>query len=405
MRLISAIVLVLISLLSNGCAFLPPKVELPEKITHINELEPYLSKAVASKTPPSISIVVIKDNNIAYANAIGHNDAKSEVSATPESVYQWWSITKLFTAVAILQLQEKNLLTIDDSVVSHLPTFATRGKNVDTRDITIKHLLSHSSGLGDIGNAILGWVHFEGDPHPNQTQLFNAKIGKYNKLKAKPGDQGRYSNFGYLALAAVIESVSGLSYEEYILNNIVLPLGMENTNFIYTPKMDAVAAKGSHPNDFISKVVPFYLDTDKAIDEKRSGILWFNHVYSDQKGASGLIGPATDLIKFMQVFLPGYQVTKNPVLSTESIELMQSPVIKAQKSPAPVDDLQFGLGWFIGESNNERTLSHGGNGMAFVSMLTIYPERNLGTVVMANSTYLGRTMGFKLNKLLGQVDW
>jgi len=193
--------------------------------------------------------------------------------------------------------------------------------------------------------SILGWVHFEGDSHPNQTDLFNKSVGKYNKLKAKPGAQGRYSNFGYLTLAAVIESVSGLSYEKYILNNILEPLDMQSTNFIYTPQMDAVAAQGSHPSDFISKIVPIYLDTGRAVNEKRNGILWFNNVYSDQKGASGLIGPATDLVKFMQVFLPSYQDSNNPILSADSIALMQVPVVKAHKSPAPVDDLQFGLGW------------------------------------------------------------
>ena len=389
----------------SGCAFLPPKMALPEQINHVDELDPYLSKAIQHQTPPSISIVVTKDNNIAYSKSFGHNDAEAQIPATPESVYQWWSITKLFTAVAVLQLQEANLLHIDDSVVTHLPAFTTRGKNVDPQDITVKHLLSHSSGLGDIGMSILGWVHFDGDTHPNQTALFDKSVGKYNKLKAKPGVQGRYSNFGYLALAALIESVSGLTYEQYILKNILEPLGMQNTNFIYTTQMNAAAAQGSHPNDFISKVVPIYLDTDRAVNEKRNGILWFNNVYSDQKGASGLIGPATDLIKFMQVFLPSYQNSNKPILSADNIALMQEPVLKVHKSPAPVDDLQFGLGWFIGESNGERTLSHGGSGMAFVSMLTLYPERNLGTVVMANSTYLGRTMGFKLNQLLGQVNW
>jgi len=208
-----------------------------------------------------------------------------------------------------------------------------------------------------------------------------------------------------LTLAAVIESVTGMSYEEYITENILLPLKMINTGFIYSPQMKAVAAVGSHPNDLISKVVPFYLDTDRAIKSKREGILWFNTVYSDQKGASGLIGPTTDLIKFMQLFISGSNESGNQILSNDSIELMKLPVISADRSPAPVKGLRFGLGWFIDESTGERTLNHGGSGMAYVSMLVLYPARNMGTVVMANSTYLGRTMGFKLSRLLGQISW
>jgi len=396
---------ILIYLSLVGCAFLPPKLELPETISEIDELEPYLDRAVERRTPPSISIAVARNNGVSYLKSFGYIDIDGEIHATPQSVYQWWSITKLFTAVAILQLQERGLLNVDDSVLTHLPTFITRGKGVNSKDITIAHLLSHSSGLGDIGIPILGWVHFEEDERFDQTDLFNSVLGKYNKLKSRPGKQGRYSNFGYLVLAAVIESVSGMTYEDYILKNIVVPLGMDHTNFIYTSAMDAVAAKGSHPSDFISKVVPIYLDIGRAVDVKRDGVLWFNHVYSNQKGASGLIGPVTDLIKFLQIFLPGYEHSKRPILNSDSILLMQRPIVNVVKSPAPVDGLQFGFAWFIDDTTGELTLSHGGGGMAFVSMLSLYPEKNLVTVVMANSTYLGRSMGFKLNQLLSQISW
>ncbi len=397
--------LLFIAVFLPACAFLPPKLELPKAAASIEDLEPYLEKAVSESSPPSISVVVVKDQDIVYANAFGHADADRSIVATPDTVYQWWSITKLFTATAILQLQERGLLSIDDSVNKHLPLFSTRGTKASGQEITIKQLLSHSSGLGDIGIKILGWVHFEGDPHPNQSELLQSQLANFNKLKARPGEEGRYSNFGYLVLAALIESVTSKTYEEYILSNIVKPLGMQNTNFVYTPDMAALAAKGSHPSDFISKIVPIYLDTKRAIDKKQNGILWFNHVYSDQKGASGLIGPATDLIKFASVFLPGYDASTKTILSNDSIELMQTPIIKVSKSPAPSKDLDFGLAWFISDSNGERTLNHGGSGMAYTSMLTLNPDRNLATVVMTNSTYLGRTMGFKLSQQLNQINW
>lgn len=399
------LVILIAALCLSSCAFLPPKLALPATVASMAELEPYLEDAVLHQKPPSISVGVIKNNDVTYAKAFGHADALRKTPASPDTVYQWWSLTKLFTSVAVLQLQERGLLSIDDPVAEHLPGFTTRGKKVNPHDITIKQLLSHSSGLGDIGMAILGWIHFEGDAHPNQTEFFNSTVEKYNKLKVKPGEQGRYSNFGYLALAALIESVSGEFYEDYIIDNIALPLGMKNTHFVYTPEMSLNAATGSHPSDAISKIVPIYLDTKRAINEKRNGLLWFNTVYSDQKGASGLIGPVTDLLKFMQVFLTDDDASGNSILSKQSIALMQTPVVDVVKSPAPADGLQFGLGWFIGESNGELTLNHGGSGMAFVSMLTLYPERNMGTVVMANSTYLGRTMGFKLSELLGGIDW
>ena len=404
-RFLAVIAALSLCLGATGCAFLPPKLVLPDTVATVEQLEPYLEDAVSSKTPPSVSVGVVRDGKVAYAKSFGYSDSLATVEASPDTVYQWWSLTKLFTVVAILQLQEQGLLSIDDPVAQHLPTFKVRGKQGKGQEITIKHLLSHSSGLGDIGMEILGWVHFDGDPHPVQTEFFNGKVEKFNKLKKAPGEEGRYSNFGYLALAAVIESVSGAAYEKYVVDNITVPLDMQSTHFIYTPTMERKAATGSHPNDFISKIVPIYLDTDRAVKEKRDNILWFNPVYSDQKGSTGLIGSVNDLMKFMNLFLADSTESENPVLGSQSLNLMKTPVVKVVKSPAPVKNLQFGLGWFIGESDGELTLTHGGSGMAFVSMLTLYPERKLGTVVVANSTYLGRTMGFGLSQLLGQLDW
>lgn len=405
MRLIWILQVSIIWFSLGACAIAPPKFELPEAVQDISDLEPYLKNAVAENQPPSVSIGVIKNNDVVYAKAFGHADALSELEATPDTVYQWWSLTKLFTAVAILQLQERELLSIDDPVAMHLPGFEVRGGHSENKTITIKQLLSHSSGLGDIGMKILGWVHFDEDPRPVQTELFYKHQENYNELENAPGEQGRYSNYGYFTLAALIESVTRQTYEKYIVDNIAIPLGMDSTNFIYTPKMEDNAAKGSHPPDVISKIVPLYLDTDRAIDEKRNGNLWFNNVYSDLKGSSGLIGSVNDLLKFIAIFLPGNENRDSAVLQKDSIRLMMTPVVDVVKSPAPIDNLQFGLGWFIADDEGVRTYTHGGSGMAFVSMLNIYPDREMATVVMANSTYLGRTMGFDLSQRLGEIDW
>jgi len=409
------LVAALLTSLLAGCAVLPPKLTLPESVNNIEQLEPFLEQAVSRQEPPGLSVSVIKSGETVYAKSFGYADANQSVPVTSNTVFQWWSITKLFTAVAILQLQEAGKLSIDDPAQRHLAAFEVRGNKSKGQDITIKQLLSHSSGLGDIGTRILGWVHFEGDEHPKQTALFEKHVAKYNKIKVKPGTQGRYSNFAYLALAALIESVSGVSYEQYVVDNILKPLGMGNTNFIYTDAMLVHAATGSHPNDFISKIVPIYLDTKRAIAQRKNGTIWFNTVYSDQKGASGLIGPASDLVKFMQLFIADDSSTNASIISRESIELMQTPVVKVVKSPAAADNLEFGLAWFvshnsvnensISQKKHELSLVHGGSGMAFVSLMIVYPERNLATVVLANSTYLGRTMGYKLSQRLGEIDW
>ena len=114
---------------------------------------------------------------------------------------------------------------------------------------------------------------------------------------------------------------------------------------------------------------------------------WFEHVYSDQKGSTGAIGSASDLGRFARALLRGGELDGMRVLSAESVALMARRVVEIDKG-APESDMKFGLGWFIGEDDGRVVLSHGGGGMAFRTLLQLYPDDDLAVVVLANSTYL-----------------
>ncbi len=401
-----AIVLVCSIFYFWGRPFIPPELVLPKKISSMSELDPYLETATKNRTPPSISISVIGQNKILDERFYGFQDIKQIQKTTNQTVYQWWSLTKLFTAVAILQLEEKKLLNIDDPAEKYFPDFKVRGLKNQNEPITIKQILSHSAGLDDVGMSILGWVHFENDLQIRQTELIKKKLNELNKLIAQPGTEGNYSNFGYIVLAGIIEQVTGDSYETYISENILKPLGMKNTGFVYSDSMRASEAIGSHPKDFISRIVPIYLDTKKAIKEETHGMIWFNRVYSDQKGSTGLIGSVADFTKFVQMILNKGELNGVRILSLENIERMQEPIIPIRSSPAPdSSNLSFGLSWFIGNQTGNVSLSHGGAGMAYVTLLRVYPNKKYATVVFANSTYLGRTMGLDLINLIEQLNW
>jgi D-alanyl-D-alanine carboxypeptidase len=206
-------------------------------------------------------------------------------------------------------------------------------------------------------------------------------------------------------LAALVEAVSGQTYEEYVRARILVPLGMDRTDFVYTPRMREHEAAGSHPRDAVSFFVPIYIDMDRAVREKKDGTFWFNRVYSDQKGATGLIGSAEDLATFVKALMNGGRHGDVRILSDSSAAFMQRPVVKIAKSPAPDSGgMEFGLGWFLRREGEDVTLSHGGSGMGFVSMVQVSTARNTAVIVMANSTYLGRTMGIDLvNRMLELV--
>ena len=404
-----AIVLgVVFNSLLAGCAVLPPKLPPAGKVENIDALNTYLESVVETKDPPGLSVVVVKNGETVFIRAFGKADGPRNIDLTTDSVFQWWSLTKVFTALAIMQLDVEGQLSLSDRVDQHLPFFKVHNKRGETRDVTVRQLLSHSAGMDDIGLKILGWIHYDGDPTPDQTELLQKHLPDYAKLKNEPGEIGRYSNLGYLVLAALIESASGQRYQDYINERILSPLEMNHTSFIYTDSMRKDEAIGSHPRDLMSMIALRYMDRERAIRELTNGRYWFKRVYSNQKGATGLIGSSSDIAKFMTAFLECDNLASSAVIDCDIALAMATPVIDRvhKRSPGFRPGLQYGLGWHVMKGEDDRqSLTHGGSGAAFVDFMRLYPKERLGIAVMANSTYLGRTMGESLVNMLADMDW
>jgi CubicO group peptidase (beta-lactamase class C family) len=349
--------------------------------------------------------VVVKVGAVVFAKGFGQADGPRGVAATPDAVYRWWSLTKVFTAVATMQLQERGLLSLDDPVRRHLPFFNLHYPTPDSRPVTIRDLLTHAAGLPDAGAEILGWIHYDNDPPRNQTELLRQKLPSYERLAAAPGAEGRYTNIGYMVLAAVIEAVAGQGYEDYVSEHILRPLGMTSSGFRYPSDPTVVEAVGSHPVDLMAIPASFALELNRAVRERAQGRLWFNRVYPDQTGPSGLLGSPRDLGRFMIAILGGGEIDGNRILTPADVSAMSHRHIDATHSPAPIPGIGFGLGWFQLEAAGRVSLSHGGQGTGFASMMRLYPQERLGIAVLANSTYLGRNFGLDLVDLLGDLPW
>jgi CubicO group peptidase (beta-lactamase class C family) len=375
-------------------AFAPHAPATPKQVNNQVELEAYLNRLVASGNPPGFSVVVVKEGQMVYNRAFGYADGPKQIAATPETVYHWWSMTKIPTAIAIMQLQEKGLLSIDDPVVKHLPWFEVVPPSASAPAITIRHLLQHSSGLPDAVPAIFGWVHSD-DAGRNQTELVRKFLPQYNKLKSIPGEKAAYTNWGYVVLGAVIEAVSGQSYETYITENILQPLGMSRTGFVYSPAMAAHEAVGSLPVVHVyTPMLPFLLDTKALIRERQGQFFWFNRVYIDVTPSTGLIGSAPDVARLMLAYLNGGSLEGASILTPESVALMTNT--------PPVDKV-CGLGWHMGQGPADaRYIEHTGGGPGFATLMRLYPEKNLGVALLANGTNLDSA---GLANLLASLDW
>jgi CubicO group peptidase (beta-lactamase class C family) len=391
-KMLLYLLIVLVLLGAGLYVYAPHAPNTPKQSTGKAELEAYLDRLTSSGNPPGLSVVVVKDSEVVYSKAFGYADGPGSVRATPETIYHWWSMTKIPTAIAIMQLQEQGKMNLDDPVTKYLPWFNVKSQSGGHPSITIRHLLQHSSGLPDTVPAMIGWVHYNDQPY-NQTEIVKKYLPDFNTLKFEPGTQAVYSNFNYMVLGAVIEAVSGQSYESFIEEYILQPLGMSQTGFVYSPVMAEHEAAGTLPVVHLyTPLLPTLLDPKALVRERIGKLLWMNRFYIEATPSTGLIGPAPDVAKLMMMYLNGGELDGQLILQPESISLLTETT--------PIDGR--GLGWYIGESNGERYLEHMGGGPGFATTMRIYPTSGIGIAILANGTDLNRA---GLADLLKNLNW
>jgi CubicO group peptidase (beta-lactamase class C family) len=414
--IVGSIIVVLVVLFGVAYLTLAPKpLKPPQEVSNLAELEAYLEDLTGhnADSPPGLSLVVAKDGAIVYQQGFGLADGPRGIAATADTVYNQWSMVKPITAVAVLQLHEQGLLDIDDPVADYLPFFEVQYPSESSETITIRHLLNHSSGLRNTNPPeIMGWIHFDGDPEWNQTELIVEKLPDFAELAYEPDSQGVYTNVGYMVLAAVIEAASGQTYQQYMIDHIFEPLSMDRTNWTYTEAMIANEATGSNPSvDLQALMLPLIMEKDKRdalIREKRDGVLWFNHVYTDQKGPTGPIGPATDAARFIMAYLNGGELDGQRIPSEESVATLtyEGHILPGNTPEAAdfkeYDEMYQGLGWAYVVEGDDFFIAHSGGGPGFAANMRLYPDRGLGMVVLANGSYLARE---ELFDLVASLDW
>ena len=327
---------------------------------------------------PGFSVAVVKGGTVCWMKGFGFADIATQASATPETVYMWFSMTKIVTATAVMQLNDQGRLSLDDPVNEYIPNFPTAANSTSA---TIRHLLNHSSGLP---NPIpIRWIHLATETGPEPGAFLNQLLVEHGKLRSKPGRKASYSNIGYIALGEVIAVASGERYQDYVVDRILKPLGMEQTNFIYTPDMLLNAATGYQRRLSIMSLLLRFMGVPRGVLDGRVGdYVAFNRFCLDGASYGGLLGPVKDVTRFLQVHLNRGQVDGKQILSPDSVTMMQQISARGNK-------LDVGLGWYRQHSNsigNRIFLEHLGGGAGFFNDMRIYPAESLGIVVMGNST-------------------
>ncbi len=338
-----------------------------------------LASAEAGETP-ALVVATVYDDTIVVEQA-GRASILEARAVEADSAFLWFSMTKLFTATAIMQLHERGALDIDAPVSAVLgEAWAIREPR--GRPITARDLLSHSSGLGN--PSVWALARPTGEPHPNCAAQLAALMAAHGpRLRYRPGAGEGYSNLGYLALGRMVELADpqARDYETYVREEILAVLEMRDTSFVWTQEqLSHWAAGHSDKHGFYTRLAKRL--ADPAVFGTPVGE-WETTVAFELDGApyGGLIGTAGDMGKFLGAHLNYGSWEGREILSPASVQAMQTP-------QRDFRGREFGhaLGWHTGVIEGERYFNHMGKGGGYRPAVRIWPGRGYGVVVLTNRT-------------------
>jgi len=364
-RVASLIVLMVILVLA-GCAGAPVK---PDQIVPGNydyakaHLTWLIKKEMKRNQVMGVSIAIVDNQKVVWAQGFGFADKKNKVPATAETVYRIGSISKLSTAMATMKLAEDGKVDIDRPLKNYLPQFSIRTRFSDSGPITPRTIMTHHSGLpSSLAKGM--WTS-----EPPATLLDRLK----DEYRAYPTNYVlAYSNTGVALLGLMIEQVNHTDFCDYVDQAILGPIGMQQSSFKKTAVVEALLSKGYRNGKEMDQV---------PLRDVAAGSMYSN---------------VNDLGRFMQMVFAGGKVEGHQILSRQTIaEMLRSQTQDARlESPNPI-----GLGWFLQRFSFSAGMgemmvaSHGGGTPLFRTSLAIVPQIKLGVVVLTNSTEGGKILG------------
>jgi CubicO group peptidase (beta-lactamase class C family) len=340
------------------------------------ELDARLGEAVAARDAPAIAAAVVGRDGAPRASARGLRDLALGAPATPDTVFAWFSVTKIVTATAVMQLVDAGRVELDAPVRAYVPSFRVEGPGAD--GVTVRHLLSHTSGLQ---NPIpVGWIHAADEQAPDLDAMTARLLASHPRLRFRPGARFAYSNLGYLVLGQLVERVSGERYPDYVRRHLLEPLGCARAGFA-PPEGDGDVATGYTRRWSAMGLAGRFLVDARFLGETTAGFVALRPFRVDGAPYGGLFGTAGDLARLAAAHLRGGELDGRRILSEASALAMRTPQRDARGRALPI-----GLGWRLGELDGEPYAFHQGGGAGFKSEVRLYPRLGQAVAVVATET-------------------
>jgi CubicO group peptidase (beta-lactamase class C family) len=318
------------------------------------------------------TLVLFEKDHIILDEHYGKQSLTPPESVDDQTTYHWASVTKTFTGIAIMQLRDRGLLSLDDPLVKYIPELsAVHDPYGPVSAITIREAMSHTSGFRD---ATWPWRTEDWQPfEPTQWSQLVAMM-PYTSVDFSPGNQYRYSNLAVVFLGEIIERLSGDSFEVYMLKNVFGPLGMTHSYYDSSPA--ALLPFRSHSWD---------LKDGKLIEDE------FNFNTGITRSNGGLNAPLPDMVRYLHFLLgdPAHQAEYDRILKRSSLEEMWRPI----HSVPPDDDFPSRAGakddvaasFFVHTDKGVRLVGHPGWQNGFRSQINFDPVTGRGYLVVYNT--------------------
>ncbi|HQZ97839.1 MAG TPA: serine hydrolase [Pyrinomonadaceae bacterium] len=315
---------------------------------------------------PGMSLVIVKDDQIIYIKGLGYKDFEKKIVVTPDTQFAIGSATKAFTALSVLMTADEGKLSLDDSPKKLLPYFKMYDPETD-KNLTIRDLLSHSSGLNRTDLAMI-------TGKLSRAELI--QVAAQAKPTAKLREKFQYQNIMFTAAGEIVTQAQKTPWEKFVPERIFKPLGMTNTTMLISE---------------MAKAKDFSFGYDYNFDTKETIKRPFRSI--DEVAPAGSINSsARDMAEWLRFVMNGGTVNGKRLVSEKNFAEWIKPQMKVSGT------MDYGFGWFIQKWNGLTVVQHGGNIDGFNSMVAMIPEKKLGFVMLTNVS--GSSLGGDLIPLI-----
>ena len=360
-------------------------------VPKVSELDlTVLVRQILNRRPAiGLAVGVVRDGHLEFFHGHGFADIASDTPITEDTVFRIPSVTKLFTAIAVMQLWEQGLVDLDAPANDYLRAYKLVPAKAGWRPATLRHLLTHSAGIPEVrGVADLlqaDWTPSggrpavlsvqAGEPQPTLAEYYRSGL----RLVVEPGTAFAYTNHGFSTVGQIVEDVSGQPLDRYLREHVFEPLGMADTDLVRSARIRARLATGYVLRRSGAKPVP---------DREWVGA-----------GGGGIYSTTRDMARFAAALLGGGANEHGSVLKPATLATMFEP--HYQSDPRVPG---MGLGFFRGDVGGHGTVGHDGILPGFHSALLLAPDNGVGVLAFTNGSSGAFTwLKVELDRLLRQV--